>query len=519
MSILINIASEFTGKKAFDKAEKATKNLDFSVKKLGKSLGAALSVTAVVAFGKAAAKAFIEDERAAAQLANTVDNLGLAFANTQITSFIDEMERATGVADDLLRPAMQKLLTTTGSVTNSQKLLEEAINISRGSGVELATVVNDLAQAYVGNLKGLKKYNLGLTQAELTTMSFQEIQEKLNKTFAGSNAKYLETYAGKMNLLTTAAGRAQETIGKGLVDALMAITGSTDIQDLISDIDTFAEDLAATLVEVGKLIKPIVDTLKGLIGLLKQGGTVDVNVSPAEQFRQEMNRRKPLYGPEAVVTSYQTAAAQRKAAAAAAKAEADAAKRAKALADLLKKNTAELKKQAIAKKQNSLFDLDIIQRMAALQGKITDEERTRLELQLALLTGNEVQAAKLAGQLADSIDKTGKLKNWLTTLPDANNPFKGWDEWLKNFKAELAGISTVTPINPPASNGTGLDFGGNKIGAPVGGGFTPPPAGTYGATPPIVVQIDGKTIATALQDQSLTAGNQAYINRRTGGFE
>jgi hypothetical protein len=174
----------------------------------------------------------------------------------------------------------------------------------------------------------------------------------------------------------------------------------------------------------------------------------------------------------------------------------------------------------MAKKQAALFDLEKIGLVAALQGKITAEEKLRLELQLALLTGNDALATKLSSQLADSIDSTGKLKQWLTTLPDANNPFKGWDEWLKNFKAELAGVATVTPINPPATNGTGLDFGGNKIGAPVGGGFTPPPSGTYGGggSAPIVVQIDGKTIASALMDQSLS-GNQAYVNRRTGGFD
>jgi hypothetical protein len=112
----------------------------------------------------------------------------------------------------------------------------------------------------------------------------------------------------------------------------------------------------------------------------------------------------------------------------------------KKMLDAQKKNTAELKKQATAKKQNSLFDLEIIQRVAALQGKITEEEKLRLNLQLALLTGNEKVAADLAGKLADSIDKTGKLKLWLTTLPDANNPFKGWDAFLDSIitKARLA---------------------------------------------------------------------------------
>jgi hypothetical protein len=80
---------------------------------------------------------------------------------------------------------MQTLLTTTGSLVNSQKMLAQAVEISRGSGVELSTVVQDLNNAFVGNTKGLKKYNLGLTQAELKVASFADIQKKLNDQFSG----------------------------------------------------------------------------------------------------------------------------------------------------------------------------------------------------------------------------------------------------------------------------------------------------------------------------------------------
>jgi hypothetical protein len=456
MSILINIASEFTGKKAFDKAEKSTKRLDLSVKKLGKSLGIALSVGAVTAFGKASVRAFAEAEKANVRLAKSIENLGLGFATKQIQANLDKISASSGIAGETLVQAFQPLISVTGSVTKSLELLNLALDVSASTGVDLATVTQDLANAYVGNVKGLKKYNLGLAQAELTTMSFADIQKKLTNQFKGSNAAYLETYAGKMQVLAEAAGRAQETIGKGLIDALMAITGSTDIQDLISDIDTFAEDLAATLVEVGKLIKPIVDTLKGLIGLLKQGGTVDVNVSPAEQFRQEMNKRKPIYGPENVVTAYQNAAAQRKSAAAAAKAEADAAKRAKQLLALQQKQLMEQKKQAALKKAQGIFDLDKIQVIAALQGKISEDEKLRLQLQLALLQGNEEYAKKLSEQLALSQYKTQGLAFALADLPKDINPFKAWILDLDLIEAKLRALNLNpgggTPSPSPSGN-------------------------------------------------------------------
>ena len=140
MSILINIASEFTGKKAFKEAENSTKSLEKKVKRLGKALGVALSTAAVVAYGKAAVKAFADDEAATVRLTNAVNNLGFAFANSDIQKFISNLEATAGIADDKLRPAFQALLTTTKDLNASYALLNDAIAISRGSGVDLATV-------------------------------------------------------------------------------------------------------------------------------------------------------------------------------------------------------------------------------------------------------------------------------------------------------------------------------------------------------------------------------------------
>jgi len=87
-NILISLAAEFVGKKAFSDASKATTSLEKSVKKLGKTLGLSLSTAAIVAYGKASVKAFAEDEAAAIRLSNAVDNLGISFANPAISKFI-----------------------------------------------------------------------------------------------------------------------------------------------------------------------------------------------------------------------------------------------------------------------------------------------------------------------------------------------------------------------------------------------------------------------------------------------
>ena len=103
--------------RGFKKAETAAQKLNKTLRNLGLALG----TTALVSYGKAAVKAFAADEAAANRLATAVDNLGLSFSQTKVTEFIANLERSAGIADDILRPAFQGLLTTTGSLTKSQE--------------------------------------------------------------------------------------------------------------------------------------------------------------------------------------------------------------------------------------------------------------------------------------------------------------------------------------------------------------------------------------------------------------
>lgn len=524
MSLLINIAAQFSGKKALKDAQKQVNVLESSVKKLGATLGVSLSAAAVVAFGKASVKAFAEDEKAASRLAGVLDNLGLSFANLQVAGFIEDLSKASGVVDDELRPAMQALLTTTGSLTNSQKLLTQAIDLSTGSGVDLATAANDLAQAYVGNTRGLRKYNLGLTQAELKAASFADIQERLTKLFSGANSKYLTTYAGKMQLLSTAAGEAQETIGQGLVDSLLALSGNTTVESLATDMQNFATYTANTVRGLGLMIKELdkVPAAGGIGDFLK----MLIKAQPLAQLidaLQGKGAQKQSTGFSFFGSPMETTQNARNAAAAA-KAEREAAKRAKLLADAQRKNTAELKKQAALKKAGVLLDMDYIQIIAALKGNISDDERKRLELQLALITGNEKEASRLTYELGISQGLTESLARTLASMPTAKNPFAAWGAYLDELELRLRNFNPNPPSTPSTPSGN----------VPNPNNFVfPDPSATpdeanrergnfYGSgnqgVQNVTIQIDGKTIADAIVGQQMN-GNNAYLNRRLNGFD
>jgi hypothetical protein len=449
-NLIVTAVSEWNGK-ALKKGQKDINAFEKGVNKLGKSLALVFGARAIYRFGKDSVQAFLADEAAATKLSSAVNNLGLSLSNTDIAGFIGKLEKQSGVLDDVLRPSFQALLTTTGDVSKSQKLLTSAIDISRGSSQDLSTVSQDLANAYVGITRGLKKYNLGLTQTQLKAASFEEIMVLLNKQFKGASAAYLATYAGKLETLKGAADRSKEAIGKGLVDALTLAAGKNgDIQDVADSMENLASFTADATRGVGALIGKIT-TLGGLIPKdMNFKDTIGYKLFDATSIPRALARLGKESRPKAPATGastiddYNAMAKQKQAATAKALADKKAlaiqkelnkAAIAKALAD---------KKAAQAAKVALLFNQTAISATAALKNKLTDEERNKVLLMLALEMDNTKEAEKLAQKVALASDETGLLAQFLRTLPDAKNPFAAWDTYLSTLKEDsLAAAQAV----------------------------------------------------------------------------
>lgn len=423
-SLLVNAVTTFDGK-ALAKGQKTVASF---AKNVTRSLGLAFGTAGVIAFGKASVKAFAEDEKAATRLARTVENLGLGFENTRITQFIADLEKTANVADDVLRPAFSSLLTTTGSVAKSQKLLALSLDVAAGSGEDIATVAADLSAAYVGNTKGLAKYRLGLTKAELAGKSFNEIQDLLNKQFAGQNAARLDTYEGKVAALGVAFGNLQETVGQGLVDSFAILAGDGGIAGATDAMDRFGETARDVLTGTASYVDKILDKFKGtssggvdflglipiLGGYLGKGGVIE---KLAAEGRAVTGRDKQYGGAYADKYNAEKDAAAAKARA---KAEADAARRAKELLALQKKAQIAEKNKLALTKAAAVFDSTRISLAAALQATYDKETRLRLEALIAIENEQGDLALKKINELA-AFQKNADLQKLagITTIGDA----------------------------------------------------------------------------------------------------
>lgn len=198
------------------------------VTKAGKVIGAAFVAAAAAAgayavkIGIDGVKAAIEDEKAQLQLARALEAAtGATDAQIKATeASILQMSLATGVADDDLRPALQRIAISTGSLTKAQDLLAVALDVSTATGKPLETVANALSKAYDGNATALGKLGIGLSAAELKTMSFNDVQTKLTDLFGGAAAANAETYSGRIARMQVAFSEAKETIGFALLPIL-----------------------------------------------------------------------------------------------------------------------------------------------------------------------------------------------------------------------------------------------------------------------------------------------------------
>ena len=125
---------------------------------LKSSLGPAFLLAGAAAAGFAVklavdgVQAAIDEEKSVTQLTQALENLDMGFAVPTLSAFIDRTQRATGVADDELRPALAKLAGATGNAYDAQKLLNLALDVSAGTGRDLTSVTTALLHHLAPNV-------------------------------------------------------------------------------------------------------------------------------------------------------------------------------------------------------------------------------------------------------------------------------------------------------------------------------------------------------------------------------
>jgi hypothetical protein len=254
LSLLADVAGLSKG---LDQGSKEVESFGSKVGDFGKKAGLAFAVAGAAAVAYAGkllidgVKAAAEDEAAQAKLAATLMNVTGATKNQTLAveSYITKTSIANNVTDDLLRPSLERLVRATGDVSEAQRLQGLALDISAGSGKSLEAVSMALGKAFEGNAAGLGKLGVGLSAAELKTMSFDDITKTLSNTFGGQAAIAADTFSGKLGRLGIVFNEAKETVGSFVIDAITPML-TLFIENVVPVINELATSIGEKLAPV-----------------------------------------------------------------------------------------------------------------------------------------------------------------------------------------------------------------------------------------------------------------------------
>ena len=523
MTVKLDIVTAYKGA-GVTKAKSDLASLGGEAKKLAGYFGAALGTEAIISFGKAAVAAFAADNVSAKILTNTLDNLGLSYANIPIEKFISNMSEANGIAKTDLRTSFDTLVRATGDATKSQDLLNLSLDVSSGTGKNLALVSGAIAKAYGGNVVALGRLGAGLSKADLKTKSFIQLQAELNGLFTGDAKTAADSYAGSVNRIKTAWEEAKITIGGGMVDALTNVGSSAGLSTFVDGMNTVATDVANTLSGLGLMVGAVDKVGKGLskftlvnpfhvislwakdtgvLGLAMKLGAdkaakvvaVATKAALTNSYHDSISAVNSLAAANAKVV------ANAKAAAAAALAAANKLK--KAAADKLALERASL----ALKLAGQTTDMANIEIQAALQRGQTQQVSDVLLLQRALISGNGDMADLLAQKVLKANGLVMDVNGNISKLAGAKDPFADWppatasalsqlkaiEDALKLIKDKTVTITVLTvnstgAVIPPGVVGTGAptpsgsNFPGKAVDSLIPSSINPPPDVRPGVT-------------------------------------
>ena len=464
-SIYYDIVTEYQNKGA-KQAQSSFNSLEKSALKLAKAFGVAFGAKEIVSFlGKSISLAAQEDQQFKV-LGNTLKNLGLGFATDNSEKFITSMFLATGTAKSELIPAYQSLLTATGDVALSQKDLQLAMDVSKGTGKDLATVTTALSKGYLGNTTSLTKLGAGLDKTLVKTGRMDLITKQLSNTFKGSAATAANTFEGKITSIKAAGEEAMVILGKGLISSLQTLAGDTSLNSVTSYMTNLATETSYAVQGIADLIS-IIKSIPG-VGLLSNtlakdpllaipvvGSWLSYFASKAKKKAQSQADQisqpgetgyvgstlvtiKPngMYG--SYISETQAAIAAQK------KVLANKAAQAKLDAQIL----ASQKAQTLATQQQALLkilgspttDFERANIMAALQHAQTQDVKDQLQYQLDYLDAQTQTGTALNKTIGQMIalkeaalavnDQVMLVDGSIVNLSTAKNPFAGFPDYV-----------------------------------------------------------------------------------------
>ena len=201
-------------------------------KKAVKSFGIATAATAAFAvkIGVDAVKGAAADEKQQAALATALRNTtGATDAAIRANQeYLDNLELQVAIDNEQLIPALQRLVTATGDLSQAQALLSLSTDVSAASGKDLGAVSVALSKAVNGQFGALQKLGLPLDQNAIKARDLGKILVDLSRISAGQAQASANTFAGRLESLRLRVAQVSDKLGIALMPALVLFVDYID---------------------------------------------------------------------------------------------------------------------------------------------------------------------------------------------------------------------------------------------------------------------------------------------------
>jgi hypothetical protein len=176
---------------------------------------------AFAAFAAYGVKEVIVLEKAYNRLGQAMANVGVATkANLASTSEIVDSYEKLGFGADKAADAYTVLITATGDVTTSNKLLAMSADLARARTIGLEEASKMLVRAQAGNARLFTQFGIVLDDTLPKAKAIEKAMGELEQRLGGQATAYTKTFAGQMAVLNENIGNLAEQIGMKVLPLL-----------------------------------------------------------------------------------------------------------------------------------------------------------------------------------------------------------------------------------------------------------------------------------------------------------
>jgi len=136
-----------------------------------------------------------------------------------VKAFAAQMQTLTGISDELVGTAFQRLHDSNISVADSMDLTRSAMDMAAAKGMDVVEVANLMGKSINSSTNALARYGIQIDKSLPKQEQMRQLQEKINEMFGGAAAARMLTTAGKLELLKQRMGDLQEAIGGVIIQS------------------------------------------------------------------------------------------------------------------------------------------------------------------------------------------------------------------------------------------------------------------------------------------------------------